>query len=164
MGLQSGTELQSGSLIHRIAKGHGVKLRLLQIPREVMEQQVTDQGDIQFFELAYLEAKIEPGARPRERRVSLTDFVVPNPDSVPQDVRDKITKWTDWIDYWAVDWDFRRDSFTQGFVAYRTRKERKLDLISDPHTYEEPGRYQVLVKVVDIFGNDTSRAEDIKVP
>ena len=164
MGLQSGTELQSGSLIQQIAKRLGVKLRLHQIPREVMEQQAADKGDIQFFELAYLEAKIVAGARPRERRVSLTDFVVPNPDSVPEDVRDKITKWTDWIDYWAVDWDFQHDSFMQGFVAYRTRKERKLDLVSDPHIYAELGRYRVLVKVVDIFGNDTSRAWDIEVP
>ena len=163
MGLQSGTELRSGSLIQQIAKRLGIKLRLHQIPREVMEQQATDKDDIQFFELAYLEAKIEPGARPREQRVSLTDFVVPNPDSVPEDVRDKITKWTDWVDYWAVDWDFRHDAFMQGFVAYRTRKERKLELVSDPHTYEEPGSYQVLVKVVDIFGNDTSRAWDIEV-
>ena len=164
MGLQSGTELQSGSLIHRIAKGRGVKLRLLQIPREVMEQQAADKGDVQFFELAYLEAKIEAGTRARERRVSLTDFVVPNSDSVPEDVRNKITKWSDWIDYWAVDWDFRHDSFMQGFVAYRTRKERKLDLASDPHSYKDAGRYRVLVKVVDIFGNDTSRAWDIEVP
>ena len=164
MGLQSGTELQSGSLIHRVAKGLGVRLRLLQIPREVMEQQAADKGDIQFFELAYLEAKIDRGGRVRERRVRLTDFVVPNPDSVREDVQVKITKWSDWIDYWAVDWDFRHDSFMQGFVAYRTRKERRLKLISDPHTYEEPGRYQVLVKVVDIFGNDTSRAWDIEVP
>ena len=164
MGLQSGTELKSGSLIQQIAKRLGVnKLRLLQIPREVMEQQAADKGDVQFFELAYLEAEIEAGARPHERRVSLTDFVVPNWDSVPEDVRDKITKWSDWIDYWAVDWDFRHDSFMQGFVAYRTRKERKLDLVSDPHRYEEAGRYRVLVKVVDIFGNDTSRAWDIEV-
>ena len=146
MGLQSGTELQSGSLIQQIAKRLGVKLRLHQIPREVMEQQAADKGDIQFFELAYVEAKVEAGARPRERRVSLADFVVPNPDSVPEDVRDKITKWTDWIDYWAVDWDFRHDSFMQGFVAYRTRQERKLDLVSDPHIYAEPGRYRVLVQ------------------
>jgi len=35
------------------AKKQGVKLLLLQIPREVMEQQAVDKGDIQFFELAY---------------------------------------------------------------------------------------------------------------
>ena len=38
------------------AKGRGIKLVLLNIPREVMEQQAVDKGDIQFFELAYLES------------------------------------------------------------------------------------------------------------
>ena len=34
---------------------------------------------------------------------------------------------------------------------------------SDPHTYEKPGKYRVLVKVIDIFGNDTSQAFDVEV-
>ena len=163
MGLAGATDAKGGGLIHRVAKGLGVRLKLLRIPREVMEQQAADKGDVQFFELAYLEAKIEQGERRRERRVRLTDFVVPNPDSVPAEVRAKIAKWSDWVDYWAVDWDFRHDAFTQGFVAYRTRKERNLDLLSDPHRYENPGHYRVLVKAVDIFGNDTSRAFDLEV-
>jgi len=45
----------------------------------------------------------------------------------------------------------------QEWVTYRTRKDRSLALTSDPHTYEEAGRYRVFVKVVDIFGNDTSQ-------
>ena len=60
--------------------------------------------------------------------------------------------------YWAVGWDFQNDTFMQGWVAFRTRKECKLTLTSDPHTYEKPGRYRILVKVIDIFGNDTSQA------
>jgi len=36
-------------------------------------------------------------------------------------------------------------------------------LSSDPHTYEKPGKYRVLIKVVDIFGNDTSQAYDVEV-
>jgi hypothetical protein len=44
------------------AKRQGVKLLLLQIPCGVMEQQAVDKGDIQFFELAYLEVEISrPG-------------------------------------------------------------------------------------------------------
>ena len=46
----------------------------------------------------------------------------------------------------------------QGWVAYRTRKERALPLASD-----RAGAYRVLVKVVDIFGNDTSRAFDLEI-
>jgi len=38
----------------------------------------------------------------------------------PEEVREKIKKWSDYIDYWAVDWDFRNDTFMQGWVAYRT--------------------------------------------
>ena len=163
MGFRGGSDSMTESLIHEAAKQQGVRLRLLQIPREVMEQQAGDRKDVHFFELAYLEAQIEKGAKALERRVRLTDFVVPNPDSVPKDVQDKITKWSDWVDYWAVDWDFGHDSFMQGFVAYRTRKQRRLDLVSDPHVYPAPGRYCAVVKVVDIFGNDTSRAFEVEV-
>ena len=62
-----------------------------------------------------------------------------------------------------MDWDFRNDTFMQGWVAYRTRKDRTLPLASDPHVYERPGRYRVLVKVIDVFGNDTSQAFDVEV-
>lgn len=55
------------------------------------------------------------------------------------------------------------DTFMQGWVAYRTRKERALTLVSDPHTYEKAGKHRVLVKVIDIFGNDTSQAYDVEV-
>ena len=40
------------------AKRRGVKLLFLQIPREVMEQQAVDKGDVRFFELAHPEAEI----------------------------------------------------------------------------------------------------------
>ena len=32
---------------------------------------------------------------------------------------------------------------------------RSLELKTVAHTYAQPGRYQVAVKVIDIFGNDT---------
>jgi len=149
-------------LMVEAAKKKGVKLLLLQIPREVMEQQAAAKGDVRFFELAYLEAEIK---QPKKltAQVALKDFVIPNTELIPEDVRSKVKKWSDYIDYWAVDWDFRNDTFMQGWVAYRTRKERKLPLVSDPHTYEKPGQYRILVKVIDIFGNDTSQAFDVEV-
>jgi len=155
-------DVRKGSPMHEIARQKGVKLLLLQIPREVMEQQAAAKGDVRFFELAYLEAEIK---QPKKltAQVALKDFVIPNTELIPEDVRSKIKKWSDYIDYWAVDWDFRNDTFMQGWVAYRTRKERKLPLVSDPHTYEKPGKYRILVKVIDIFGNDTSQAFDVEV-
>jgi DNA modification methylase len=145
-----------------VAKKQGVKLLLLQIPREVMEQQAAAKGDVRFFELAYLEAEIK---QPKKftAQVALKDFVIPNTELIPEDVRSKVKRWSDYIDYWAVDWDFRSDTFMQGWVAYRTRKERKLPLTSDVHVYDKSGRYRILVKVIDIFGNDTSQAFDAEV-
>ena len=155
-------EVRRDGPMHQAAKTKGVKLVLLQIPREVMEQQAADKGDVRFFELAYLEAEIDRADK-RAARVTLRDFVVPNPELVPDSVRGSIRKWSDWIDYWAVDWDFRNDTFMQGWVAYRTRKDRTLPLTSDPHVYERPGQYRVLVKVIDVFGNDTSQVFDVEV-
>lgn len=149
-------------LMVEAAKKKNVKLLLLQIPREVMEQQAAAKGDVRFFELAYLEVKVE---KPKKLAVAvaLKDFVIPNTELIPEEVRSKVKKWSDYIDYWAVDWDFRNDTFMQGWVAYRTRKERKLPLTADTHLYEKTGKYRILVKVIDIFGNDTSQAYDVEV-
>jgi adenine-specific DNA-methyltransferase len=149
-------------LMVEAAKKKGVKLFLLQIPREVMDQQAATKGDVRFFELAYLEASIKQ-AKKLTAQVALKDFVIPNTELIPEEVRSKVKKWSDYIDYWAVDWDFRNDTFMQGWVAYRTRRERKLPLASDQHTYEKLGQYRILVKVIDIFGNDTSQAFDVEV-
>jgi len=154
---------EDGGLIQRIAKDKRIKLSLLQIPREVMEQQAAGKGDVKFFELAYLEIEIQQ-RKTLTAGVKLKDFVIP-PDTewIPADVRAKIRKWSDYIDYWAVDWDFKDDTFVQGWVTYRTRRDRSLAVESDTHQYEAPGRYTILVKVVDIFGNDTSQARDVNV-
>ena len=155
-------EMGMSPYIVQEAKRRGIKLLLLNIPREVMEQQAVDKGDIKFFELAHLEVKINKGEG-RKVTVELTDFAFPYADLIPEDVRDKITKWSDYVDYWAIDWNFRNDTFMQGWVAYRTRKNRKLPLTSDEHTYEKPGTYTIMVKVIDIFGNDTSQTFQVEV-
>ena len=154
-------EMGLNDLMANAARAKGVKLLSLQIPREVMEQQAVDQGDVRFFELAYLKATVE-APRKLTARVKLDDFVIPNPELIPADVRSNVTKWSDYIDYWAVDWNFQHDTFMQGWVSYRTRRERSLALASDPHTYPKAGKYRALVKVIDIFGNDTSQLIDVR--
>ena len=155
-------DYRKGGLMQEEAKRYGVRLILKQIPREVMEEQAVDRGDVRFFELAYLEADVQQGGG-LKAQVTLKDFVIPNTDLIPPEVREKITKWSDYIDYWAVDWNFKNDSFMQGWVAYRTRKDRSLPLTSDAQTYEEPGTYRVAVKVIDVFGNDTTQAYEVEV-
>jgi hypothetical protein len=44
-----------------------------------------------------------------------------------------------------------------------THKSPTLRLISDPHTYTEQGGYRILVKVIDIFGNDTTQLAEVMV-
>lgn len=149
-------------LMPKASEGRGVKLVLFQIPREVMEQQAVDKGDIQFFELAYLSVGIKK-SEGRKAQVELKDFVIPNTELIPEDVRKKIDIWSDYIDYWAIDWDFQNDTFMQGWVDYRTRKNRKLSLKSDVHKYEREDNYTIMVKVIDVFGNDTSQTYEIGV-
>lgn len=85
-------------LMVEAAKKKSVNLLLLQIPREVMEQQATAKGDVRFFELAYLEAEIK---QPKKLtvQVALKDFVIPNTELIPEEVRSKVKKWSDYIDY-----------------------------------------------------------------
>jgi hypothetical protein len=149
------------------ARSLGVDLRLLFIPREVMDKREVAAGDIHFYELAYLKtAQLQDG---RTVTVRLEDFIIPNLDLVPQEVRSKVKRWSDYIDFWAVDWDYpstgsghgQRDTFHNQWQTYRTRKSPTLRLISDPHDYSGPGSYRILVKVIDIFGNDTTQLLEV---
>lgn len=141
------------------AKEAGVDVRFIKIPQEVLEKKAVEQGDIQFFELAALftETKIKK----RELQIDLTNFIAPL-DYVPQDIREKIKDWKSWIDYWAVDFDFKGDTFHNQWQSYRTRKDRKID-VSCKHTYDAPGIYSVQVKVIDILGNDTTKTFQIEI-
>ena len=87
-----------------------------------------------------------------------------------------IEHWSDWIDYWSVDFDFENkreiirvqnpesgeieEQWTGDYVfenewqSFRTRKDRKLELTSQAYDCQ-PGQRKIAVKVVDIFGNDT---------
>ena len=105
-------------------------------------------------------------------------------------------KWSDWIDYWAVDFEFSSrkefikvakthgdNLFGKGKVqdlleydevwtgdyifdnewqSFRTKKNRNLDLVSAAKVVQK-GNYKVAVKVVDIFGNDTTKVIDVKI-
>ena len=137
----------------------GIDLKLVRIPREVLEPKAVEQGDIRFYELAAL--AVQHKTKGRQVTLELTDFVV-NPDDVPADVQGAITHWEQWIDYWAVDWDNGGDAFHNEWQAYRTRKQKGLEKQTS-HTYDAPGAYRIVVKVIDILGNDTTRVVPVEV-
>lgn len=137
----------------------GINLRLVRIPREVLEKKAVAQGDIKFFELAAL--GIALGKKARSVTLELTDFIIPL-DDVPEDIRKVVTHWEQWIDYWAVDWDNSDDTFHNEWQAYRTRQDKSLAR-NTSHTYDKPGKYRVVVKVIDILGNDTTKLIEVEV-
>ena len=93
-------------------------------------------------------------------------------------------KWTDWVDYWAVDFDYENKReiiriknevtneweeqwtgeyiFENEWQSFRTKKVRTLELTSAAKKVL-PGRHKIAVKVVDIFGNDTMAIVDVMV-
>jgi adenine-specific DNA-methyltransferase len=141
------------------ARQAGIDMRFVVIPREVLEKKAVEQGDIHFYELAAL--SVETEVEKRKLNIELTDFIMSLED-VPQDVQQAVKHWSQWIDYWAVDFDFKGDTFHNQWQSYRTRKEPKLTLKTE-HAYEKPGSYIVMVKVIDILGNDTTKTVKIEV-
>lgn len=137
----------------------GIELRLIRIPRELLEKKAVEQGDIKFFELAALSVKVMKKAR--TVTLELTEFIIPL-DDVPEEVQKAVTHWEQWIDYWAVDWDNSGDTFHNEWQTYRTRKDKGLERQTS-HKYEAPGSYRVVVKVIDILGNDTTKLLTVEV-
>ena len=136
-----------------------VDLKFKKIPREVLEKKAVEQGDIKFFEMASLEVKTKK--LKSSLSVSLENFIVP-PDDVPQEVQKNIGHWSQWIDYWAIDWDYKNDTFHNQWQSYRSRQNPAIEL-SASYTYEKKGKYSVLVKVIDILGNDTTKIISVEL-
>ncbi len=146
-------------LAKQVAAESRIDVAFKKIPREVLDRRAVEQGDVRFFELGALSVDINQ--KRREAILKLTDFVIPT-DDIPEEARKAIKHWSQLIDYWAVDWDFKSDTFHNQWQTYRTRKEPKINL-ETKHSYPEPGKYTIVVKVIDILGNDTTKTLDVKV-
>lgn len=151
--------LEVNEVAKQIAAESKVDVTFKIIPREVLEKKAVEQGEIRFFELASLSVDIKVTGM--EVSVKLKDFVIP-PQDVPADVQKAITHWSQWVDYWAIDWEHKNDTFHNQWQSFRSRKDPKITLEAT-HNYETPGEYQVVVKVIDILGNDTTKLVKIKV-
>lgn len=151
--------LDMNETIKQLADANKLDVKFIRIPREVLEKKAVDQGDIHFSQLNALYVDVRVGKR--SATITLTDFLVP-PDDVPADVIKAVKHWSEWIDYWAVDFNYRDDTFHNEWQSYRTRKDRSLQLTVN-NTYQQPGEYTVLVKVIDILGNDTTKAIQIDI-
>ncbi len=190
----------------------GVDIRLRYIPKEVFDRRAVEKGQVKFYDVAYIEAKpIIKGKTIRIKLTNfVTHYTQDDLEELENTLkkgkskviiengqiikltkdkngilqRETLTKnWVDWIDYWAVDFDYEdkkeiirieengeiKEVWTGNYIfeniwqSFRTRKNPEIELVSAPHTYEKAGIYKVMIKVVDILGIDTSHIVEIKV-
>jgi adenine-specific DNA-methyltransferase len=142
----------------QIAAQAQVDVSFKKIPREVLDPRAVEEGDVKFFELAAL--RVDVRTKKRDVTLSLKDFVI-SPDDVPDEIRRVVKHWSQFVDYWAIDWDYRGDSFHNQWQSYRTRARPKLETAAS-HSFASPGIYTVVVKVIDILGNDTTKAIQVE--
>lgn len=128
------------------ARAKGIDVAPKTIPPEVFDKRAVDKGQVQFFDIAYVEAQPRYAASGKGRRaakdrltlvIELTDFSVHYTQGAAEAAeaalkdgksavvchdgqlyklakskdgvvtRERLTKtWTDWVDYWAVDFDY----------------------------------------------------------
>ena len=151
--------LEVNELAKNVAAESRVDVSFKKIPREVLDKKAIEQGDVRFFELGALSVGVKQ--KSRDVTLKLTDFIIPT-DDIPEEARKAIKHWSQLVDYWAVDWDYKNDTFHNQWQAYRTRKEPKIEL-ETKYTYPEAGKYTVVVKVIDILGNDTTKTLEVIV-
>ncbi len=199
--------------IQEEAKSKGIDLVLKYIPREVFDKRAIEKNQVVFHDVSFIEVKplVKKGTVAVELTdfsVFYSQDTVGNAaasigngknsivveqgqiikvfkDNDGIVTREVLTKsWTDWIDYWSVDFDFENkreivrvkneasdeieEIWTGDFIfenewqSFRTKKDRKLELVT-PYYECKPGRYKIAVKVVDIFGNDTMKIIEVTV-
>lgn len=195
------------------ARERGVALTLRHIPKDVFDKRAVEKDQVAFHDVAYVEAQAKTNGktvtvsltdfgvfysqgdidamtaamRNKSARVLVDRGQVWKAikDKNGITTREQLTRhWTDWIDYWAVDFNFEskcelvtitdaegneRQVSTGGYIfenewqSFRTRKDRSLELTSAEHDYAAEGRYKIAVKVIDIFGNDTTKVIEVRI-
>ena len=141
----------------------GIRITPKRIPREIMESNRTK---VTFFELAHLKAKVVKTGQKVD--IELVNFL-PALTEVPEHEVKEMNKRAqengfDFIDFWAIDFDYRDGQpFKHHWQDYRTRKDRSLKTCSDAeYIYDKKGKYMACIKVVDVFGCDTSITVNLK--
>jgi len=95
--------------------------------------------------------------------LEFTGYDVPFFELLSNDFKGKIQKWTDWIDYWAVDFDYQNDIFNPLWVSYKTPKDRKIKLAAGPYEYDEVKTYKIRIMAVDILGIETAHTYEMNI-
>jgi len=195
------------------ARAKGIDIAPKYIPAEVFDKRAVEKNQVVFHDVAFIEVRPHVKGSSvaveltdfsvfySQDSIAAAEATLKNKGSkivvergqivkVSKDAhgivsREVLTKeWTDWIDYWSVDFDFENkreivrvqnpdtheweEIWTGDFIfenewqSFRTKRDRSLELTSVYHECE-PGRRKLAVKVVDIFGNDTMTIVEVTV-
>ncbi len=144
---------------------HNVQIKLFYIPREIMESNRTE---CQFFEAGYLKANVLKG-KDGKVDVALESFIpslAEAPEKEISALRERSVKSPfDFIDFWAVDFEYSKDKpFEHHWQDFRIKKKRTLATKTDlGWKYHDSGKHEICVKVIDVFGVDTTIVMPVEV-
>jgi len=142
----------------------GLEIKLKYIPREIMEPNRTE---CQFFEAGYLEARaVRKSKKVDIELVRFAPALAEAPEAEMSALRERAIKSPfDFIDFWAVDFEWRESKpFEHHWQDFRTRKDRSLKTKTDiGWEYQTSGKKQICVKVIDVFGVDTTTVITMEV-
>lgn len=74
------------------------------------------------------------------------------------------THWSQWLDGWCIDWDYRGGALRVGSSSWRTGSSRRPLSLSLAHQYPTSGPRVVAVKAFDILGNTATTTVPILIP
>jgi site-specific DNA-methyltransferase (adenine-specific)/adenine-specific DNA-methyltransferase len=97
----------------------------------------------------------------RDCTIELEAFSLPA-GAVPAEARAAVSHWSQWIDGWCLAWEHRGGPFRPGTALWRAGGRGALPLTAR-HRYAERGRREVLVRVYDVLGGDTTTTLSIDV-
>ena len=146
--------------IEKLEQEHGVRLRLVQIPPEIVH---APGRKVPWFQAAILKVQPTLSITPsgRQIEVRLDSYVRESADVPPDDFSSQrpqtAGRGIELLDFWAVDFAWREDEpFKQHWQDYRTRKKRCVEAASNAGFLQAAtGERVVAVKVIDTFGYET---------
>jgi adenine specific DNA methylase Mod len=95
--------------------------------------------------------------------IQLTNYIMPKMDIIQDKLVNKISKFSDWIDSWAVDYNYNGNFFNTSWISFRAYKKRKVNLQSIPYYYEKRGEYNIAIKVINIFSIETTQLYKVSI-
>ena len=132
-----------------------------EIPQDFLRKKI--QNSIEFNNLEKPEFTIDIKIKSNEVIIELRDYIIPYVDLISEKVKAQVKSFSDWIDFWAINFNHVPEIFNTEWVSFRTPKNRELKLISSPFIYKISGNYTISIKVIDILGTESIQNYEIRI-